>query len=207
MKNFLNSDIGLREFARGENILQSESDGTGEDTSSSKRVSDNGATSVQRSSGSRSGRSSRSTGNGSTGNTAGGRSRGASSGSAGTGGGLGQGSSGGVLGRSTGGGGRSESSSGGSRGAVGATSHVELLGLSQDTGVFSRVGEQVDLVAVTIFEVSYDFSSSMGEGSGIPGRDINALNSVGTLGSIDSSSNLLVDTGVDGVVDEVKVEA
>lgn len=161
MKIFLSSDIDLREFPRGGNILQSESDGTGKDTSSSKRVSDDGATSVQRSCGSRGGRSSRSTGNRSTGNTARGRRRGASSGSAGTGCGLGQGSSGGVLGRSTGGGG-SESSSGGSSGAVGATSHVELLGLGQDTGVLSRVGEQVDLVAVTIFEVSYGLSSSMG---------------------------------------------
>lgn len=41
----------------------------------------------------------------------------------------------------------------------------------------------------------------------IPGRNIDALHVVGTLGSINSSSDLLVDAGVDGVVDEVEVEA
>lgn len=130
-------------------ILQGKSDSTGENTSSSKRVSDNGTTSVQRSSGSRGGRSSGSAGDRSTGNTAGRSGRGSGS-SVGTGSSLGLRSGGGVLG----GGGRSEGSSGGSRGAVGATSHVELLRLSQDTGVLSRVGEEVDLVSVTILGVS-----------------------------------------------------
>jgi hypothetical protein len=41
----------------------------------------------------------------------------------------------------------------------------------------------------------------------IPSRDVKVVDSVGSLGGINPGRNLLVNTGVDGVVYEIDVEA
>lgn len=111
-----------------------------------------------------------------------------------------------ILGRSASGSGRGGRGDAGRRGTVGVTGHVELLGLCEDSGVELGVGEQVNLVAMAIGKLDLSHSEQRIR-STIPSGDIKVVDGVGSLGGINASRNLLVDTGVDGVVHEVDVEA